>query len=1347
MATRTVGSAGADFTTLQAAIDAASAGDRIEIIGPPLTGDDHIANLDVNDLTIFTATGEFARLTLVPGTSVANVTLEGNGFDVTGNDNPTTITSSAVVLNTTGGTAPLTVLGGELDGMLGSAGDDVFFGRNGDDGLFPGTGNDALDFGVSTASDFENRGPNEYVFDGLGTGIDTVFNFDIDADHSLNGVMTNLPDGTRDPGDGAFDAGGDQIILYGQDRQIFDLAANGLIPGANIRFHIGQVEGSGGAAAWDNAFASHLAATGYSNPTGANTDWDIVIEIDYTGLGFPPGTNATILHDAIAANDTAALDGLLEAAGGPGTFDDTAANTGLQQLTTAQANAFIDYLGDSLAFYFRVDPNLVGHVDGTYAPNLPFQTFTTLQAAVNGATPPGFFSALPETGDWITLINGDYTNDGSVILNTENYVSVGVEALNLLIGGDALGVKLVLADDNIRTAAVNDAVQEINLFSFGDATVVGNDAANRIIGEYGHGDYTISGLGGDDIIDVESSLGSHTLDGGAGSDTITGGAQGDVIFGGSENDFLFGEGGNDRIVGGSGNDLILGGDGDDHLSGTEGSNTINGGAGHDTILGGLAGDDVLRGGSGQDILIGLGGNDAVDLGDSSLVGTQDPLYGVDANRGFTESVGWGLGSGFDTVFNFDIDTDGTLNQFYGFVADGVRGPADGLIDGISDNWLMSGIDRAVFDLGLAGGFITIHVGQAGQSGGTDAWDVPFAQHLAGAGYANPTGPGEAWDLVVEFNWEAFLGLPPGNNNAIVFHDVIALADQAAWNVLLDGAGAPFDETAADTGLVALSMPQTATAIGQFGDSLSFVFTVDPTSVFPEGAIGALAVPVFTSLAAAQLGGNGFGIPAEVRDGDTVTFSANGGDYSGLGAQLVTKEGLAFSADFGATGVNLLLADDNADTAAVNDAIRTVSTAGQEAFVVTGNAADNILNGQFGLGDDTFNGLAGNDTLIGGAGNDTLNGGAGDLDTAVYALSSDNYLVSFNSQAGTYTVIARAGNEGVDTLTGIEQLAFSAGAEVGAINSFVDAGTSTDFNGDGDDDFLFQFADGNKLISDIGTGNTYLGIPDRAAAGIGDFDGDGDADILLQFANGDKLVANVGAGNTWLGASDRTAEAVGDFDGDGDDDILFEFANGDKLIANVGSGNTWLGANDRTAEAVGDFDGDGDDDILFEFANGDKLIANIGSANTWLGASDRTAKAVGDFDGDGDDDILFEFADGNKLIFNAGQGNTWLGFNDRSVAAVGDFDGDGDDDILFEFANGDKIIANVGGGGTWLGASDRTARAVGDFDGDGDDDILMEFADGNQLILNVGVGNQWLGLSDRDAIGSDLTGLGLAIEVA
>lgn len=83
------------------------------------------------------------------------------------------------------------------------------------------------------------------------------------------------------------------------------------------------------------------------------------------------------------------------------------------------------------------------------------------------------------------------------------------------------------------------------------------------------------------------------------------------------------------------------------------------------------------------------------------------------------------------------------------------------------------------------------------------------------------------------------------------------------------------------------------------------------------------------------------------------------------------------------------------------------------------AVDSSLTGTAGA--DTLRGGVGNDWLAGGAGNDSLNGGAG-LDTAGFTLGRASYTVTRNG-AG-FTVSARSGSDGTDSLVGIERLKFA-----------------------------------------------------------------------------------------------------------------------------------------------------------------------------------------------------------------------------------------------------------------------------------------------------------------------------------
>ena len=91
----------------------------------------------------------------------------------------------------------------------------------------------------------------------------------------------------------------------------------------------------------------------------------------------------------------------------------------------------------------------------------------------------------------------------------------------------------------------------------------------------------------------------------------------------------------------------------------------------------------------------------------------------------------------------------------------------------------------------------------------------------------------------------------------------------------------------------------------------------------------------------------------------------------------------------------------------------VTGAGDDRLV--GNDEDNILTGN-----------AGDDQFEGGLGNDTISGGQG-ADVAVYQDTKDHYSISWNPNTETLTVVdlvTSNGDEGTDTLTGVERLVFA-----------------------------------------------------------------------------------------------------------------------------------------------------------------------------------------------------------------------------------------------------------------------------------------------------------------------------------
>lgn len=87
--------------------------------------------------------------------------------------------------------------------------------------------------------------------------------------------------------------------------------------------------------------------------------------------------------------------------------------------------------------------------------------------------------------------------------------------------------------------------------------------------------------------------------------------------------------------------------------------------------------------------------------------------------------------------------------------------------------------------------------------------------------------------------------------------------------------------------------------------------------------------------------------------------------------------------------------------------------------INGTANDDILSGT--AANDKINGLAGNDTITGNAGNDTIDGGIG-TDSAVFSGKLSNYTITHSGTS--YSIKAKTGTDGTDTVTNIESLKFS-----------------------------------------------------------------------------------------------------------------------------------------------------------------------------------------------------------------------------------------------------------------------------------------------------------------------------------
>ena len=120
---------------------------------------------------------------------------------------------------------------------------------------------------------------------------------------------------------------------------------------------------------------------------------------------------------------------------------------------------------------------------------------------------------------------------------------------------------------------------------------------------------------------------------------------------------------------------------------------------------------------------------------------------------------------------------------------------------------------------------------------------------------------------------------------------------------------------------------------------------------------------------------------------------------------------------------------------------TLLSAAASSLRLYGAAGGDVLVGS-NQADQLF-GEGGNDTLTGGAGNDTLTGGVG-TDTAVYSGSMSSYqLVTNGGSLSLVDLDTSDGNDGTDTLVGIETLLFAGGETLSLTAPIV-----LDLDGDG-----------------------------------------------------------------------------------------------------------------------------------------------------------------------------------------------------------------------------------------------------------------------------------------------------------
>jgi Ca2+-binding RTX toxin-like protein len=628
------------------------------------------------------------------------------------------------------------------------------------------------------------------------------------------------------------------------------------------------------------------------------------------------------------------------------------------------------------------------------------------------------------------------TGTATIYGNAGNDLLTGKSGDDVIYGGTG--------DDEIRGSSGHDLLSGDE----GDDSLYGGDGNDRIFGENGNdkiytqdGNEVVDCGSGDDVVNFEFDksgspfyylfTGSSVIDGGAGNDNITGTTGNDRIYGGigddvinglSGNDNLEGGDGNDKIAGWTGNDSIVGGNGNDELSGNEESDTLDGGDGNDTLNGG-DGNDILIGGKGGDNLSGGNGDDVYYLDD-----LLDSVYDSGGNdTAYVSGNFVKVPSSIEKI----IYVNGAIALPYwidALVLDGASGLYYKNLLGNSKTFYFTfpnsipsyntnpddangftpfsnqQITQTKIALGVISELIDIKFTSTANSNAVNT--ISFASNTqSSGGYAGYPSDGVGGSDVFLSNQDAYKTLLDGSFGAYTLMHEIGHAL---------GLKHPFDTSHPFETSSPLKGTEESTAWTYMSynySSENFILNYSPFDIASLQYI--------------------YGPSQTTRTGDdTYIVSASKANFvwDGKGKDTLDASSLSQGATlyltpgyWGFVGTAAATTITSAGQVTVNFGTVLENLTGSElADKLYGNEVANLIHG--GSGNDLIEGWDGNDILNGGQGTDQLNGGTG-IDTAQFNGAWGNYKTSMTNNIFIVTD-QKSGNDGTDSLTGIERLKFT-----------------------------------------------------------------------------------------------------------------------------------------------------------------------------------------------------------------------------------------------------------------------------------------------------------------------------------
>lgn len=423
----------------------------------------------------------------------------------------------------------------------------------------------------------------------------------------------------------------------------------------------------------------------------------------------------------------------------------------------------------------------------------------------------------------------------------------------------------------------------------------------------------------------------------------------------------------------------------------------------DTLIGGAL-DDVLSGDRDADILKGGGGNDTIDGGTEDDVAMFDGDFAdysiaYDFKKGtvtITDNVG---ANGTDTIRNVEIfrfdDRDYRVEILGVTRIGGARD--DRLVGGDGDDFLQG-------------------------RGGNDVLVSKRGGDWLDGGAGNDKLSVNLWDLDDHDGHDTVLG--GGGNDEIWVKGGYGLIDGGAGlNKIYVSGGVHTILGGVDRDVIEVSDAVGGTVLSGAGDDYVMAYG---TSLFVDGGEGSDVLQGWPS---------GYTMDVDFDGGEGVdTFRAYGAgsvDWSRLTnierleVQFIDTAVFELTdAMFARQSSWIIDFSDSRDLFTPDNPPVLIDgsdvTAGQLTLIGRDLTGDTLIGG---ASEDSLSGLNGNDILEGGKGDDSIDGGKG-IDGAVFSGALANYTISYDEESKTYQVTDNVGDDGTDTLQGIEKARFS-----------------------------------------------------------------------------------------------------------------------------------------------------------------------------------------------------------------------------------------------------------------------------------------------------------------------------------